>query len=153
NVSQNAYTELSSINWRNLRRLYLQSNTKLTQIVNVTFSSQLVYLQVKGLVLSNWMMDANTYQVLSQLQAERIGPGGTDDTALLGYNAADSTIASDPLDCSSANGAIKSLWDTKYTVCVLQGIGLKPYYIAEVQSTRNFHDVSVTFGDDNHSRT
>ncbi|CAK4132757.1 unnamed protein product [Aphanomyces euteiches] len=86
-------------------------------------------------------MDANTYQVLSQLQAERIGPGGTDDTALLGYNAADSTIASDPLDCSSANGA----------VCVLQGIGLKPYYIAEVQSTRNFHDVSVTFGDDNHS--
>ncbi|KAH9064698.1 hypothetical protein Ae201684P_003485 [Aphanomyces euteiches] len=111
NVSQNAYTELSSINWRNLRRLYLQSNTKLTQIVNVTFSSQLVYLQVKGLVLSNWMMDANTYQVLSQLQAERIGPGGTDDTALLGYNAADSTIASDPLDCSSANGA----------VCVLQG--------------------------------
>ncbi|KAG9398747.1 hypothetical protein AC1031_014065 [Aphanomyces cochlioides] len=73
-------------------------------------------------------MDANTYQVLSQLQAERMGPGGTDDTALLGYNAADSTIASDPLDCSSANGAIKSLWDTKYTVCVLQDIGLKPYY-------------------------
>ncbi|KAH9162937.1 hypothetical protein LEN26_000723 [Aphanomyces euteiches] len=126
NVSQNAYTELSSINWRNLRRLYLQNNGKLTRITNVTFSSQLVYLQLKGLVLSNWIMDANTYQVLNQLLPERMGPGGTDDSGLIGYNVADSTIASDPLDCSTANGAIKSLWDTKYTVCVLQAATTSP---------------------------
>ncbi|CAK4130233.1 unnamed protein product [Aphanomyces euteiches] len=65
------------------------------------------------LVLSNWIMDANTYQVLNQLLPERMGPGGTDDSGLIGYNVADSTIASDPLDCSTANGAIESLWDTK----------------------------------------
>ncbi|CAK4745173.1 unnamed protein product [Aphanomyces euteiches] len=145
NISQNAYTELSTLNWRNLRRLYartladlfmyLQNSGKLTRIVNVTFSSQLIYLyeyltdrglkrwhrQVKGLVLSNWMMDSSTYQVLSQLQPERMASGGTDDTSLLGYNAADSTIASDPLDCATSNGEIKALWTTKFSVCVLKG--------------------------------
>ncbi|KAH9132085.1 hypothetical protein AeRB84_021398 [Aphanomyces euteiches] len=121
NVSQNAYTELSSLNWRNIRRLYLQNNTKLTRIVNVTLSSQLIYLQLKGLVLSNWIMDGTTYQVLNQLQPERTGPSGTDDSGLLGYNTADSIIVSDPLDCTNANGTIKTLWTTKYSVCVLQG--------------------------------
>ncbi|CAK4382875.1 unnamed protein product [Aphanomyces euteiches] len=101
--------------------LYLQNSGKLTRIVNVTFSSQLIYLQVKGLVLSNWMMDSSTYQVLSQLQPERMASGGTDDTSLLGYNAADSTIASDPLDCATSNGEIKALWTTKFSVCVLKG--------------------------------
>ncbi|KAG9398743.1 hypothetical protein AC1031_014061 [Aphanomyces cochlioides] len=67
------------------------------------------------------MMDSSTYQVLSQLQPERMASGGTDDTSLLGYNAVDSTIASDPLDCATSNGEIKALWTTKFSVCVLKG--------------------------------
>ncbi|KAF0699022.1 Aste57867_10390 [Aphanomyces stellatus] len=133
-LRSNLYTNLTNVNFTRFERITLVGN-KLKQIVNVTFGTNLTFLDLTGLRLDFWLMDQSTYTALASLPVESMSYSSFfNDTVSKGYTYNLTRITSTAADCNASHGEIKTLWENSkkdrkppynnetFSVCVVQGI-------------------------------
>ncbi|KAH9181740.1 hypothetical protein AeNC1_016283, partial [Aphanomyces euteiches] len=132
-LGNNSYTEWTNLDLTRLTHFEGWGNKYLNRIENVTFNKQLVMLDLSNVKLTNWIMDADTFQALNALPPSYRGEDKEKDDREgdLGYNYYNLTIDSNATECSLKQGTIQELWrnnktarkkpydESIYRVCVL----------------------------------
>ncbi|KAF0698231.1 Aste57867_11135 [Aphanomyces stellatus] len=133
-ISNNAYSELTNLDWTNLTYVKLGNNKNLRRIQNVTFGDKLLALDLTNLVLTSWIMSDATYKFLElKLTPEhpQTDVSFKNGSTTAGYMVNGASINSDQAECEQLKGTRVEIWSkTKpyrirdnmnktYMVCVL----------------------------------
>ncbi|KAF0697862.1 Aste57867_11484 [Aphanomyces stellatus] len=152
NLNTNSYSTLTNLDWTNLtyvyvsnqnhivhfmlpHRSYIGNNSNLQSIQNVNFGNNLLTLDLTNLNLTSWIMSNRTFQLLNaKLTPEhpQLDIVFYDNQTNAGYFCNGTTIASNAVECASANGELREIWantkgnrfpanqDAIYIVCVVR---------------------------------